>query len=341
MSGRIGVTMTYGTILPGAKLLQRLGRTISSKAKLRLGWMDWYFAHGTNKRLTSRHFGISPTTLYKWLGRYSYKNYASLEEKSRAPVNTRQSAISRRTIDLVVRLRHEDMGLSKYKLSHILKRDHDIVLSPSSVNRILTTSGLIAEARLIKGMKRKRVNQYKIQRIRANRALRYVSPGTLVQIDTKHLHVLGAKYYQFVAVDTKTRVSFSRVYTTISSNAAADFLSRLTTHFPFPIRAVQTDNGSEYLLHFHTACTQKGIIHYFSRVKTPKDNALVERLIQSSEQEMWLFDETLIPELSYLNQKLLDWVGRYNSYRPHQSLAYLTPYEYYQQLLVHQKASTM
>ena len=84
------------------------------------------------------------------------------------------------------------------------------------------------------------------------------------------------------------------------------------------------------LLYCHQECTKRRIKHYFSRPKTPKDNSLVERLIQTTEYELWLFDEELIPELNYINQKLEFWTGRYNTYRPHQSLNYLTPLEYYQ-----------
>ena len=342
MNGKIGVTMKYGTILPRAKLLQRLGREISAQASLRLKWMDWYFAHGKNKRLTARHFGISPTSFYKWFRRYSALNYFSLENKSRAPLRQRRSEIPFSTIKLVIKLRRENMGLSKYKLNHILKRDYQILLSASSINRILKERGLIEEARLIKGVKRRRVNSYKIPRLRVERALRYLSPGSLVQVDTKHLNILGAKYYQFTAIDTKTRFSFSRVYSSISSSASKDFLTRLIKQFPFKIKAVQTDNGSEYLLYFHAYCKEKGIAHYFSRPRTPKDNALVERFIQTTEQELWLFDETLIPEVKYLNQQLYSWTGRYLNYRPHQALAYMTPFEYYELLKVKQtKVSTM
>jgi len=93
----------------------------------------------------------------------------------------------------------------------------------------------------------------------------------------------------------------------------------------------RTDNGSEYLLYFHQECLKRKITHYFSHPYTPKDNALAERMIQTTIYELWLFDQTLIPEVAYLNQKLSVWVGRYNTYRPHQSLNYLTPMEYYQE----------
>lgn len=330
MSGRYtGVYMKARKILPGAKSLSRI-LDISPAAKRRLKWLDWYSSHGRNARLTCRHFGISPDTFYRWKKRFKPGCLATLESYSSKPKTFRKSNISQQIIDLLVSLRRQDMGLSKYKLSLILKRDYGISLSPSSAGRVLKTKGLIDQANLAKNIKRRKKINYAIPRIRASIQMRYQYPGFLVQIDTKHLIILGRKYYQFTAIDCYSRFSFSYVYTQASSSTAKDFLLKLIGYFPFKIKAVQTDNGSEYLLYFHRECLKRGIKHYFSYPKIPKDNSLVERLIQTTEYELWLFDETLIPELTYLNQKLGIWISRYNTYRPHQSLKYLTPVEYYQ-----------
>lgn len=61
---------------------------------------------------------------------------------------------------------------------------------------------------------------------------------------------------------------------------------------------------------------------------------MAERYIQTTERELWMFDQDLFPDINYLNQKLSWWVGRYNTYRPHQSLHYLTPMAYLQSLHV-------
>lgn len=323
-------------ILPGAKTLSRV-LDISSEAKRRLKWLDWYGSHGRNARLTCRHFDISPDTFYRWKKRFEPDCLLTLENQSKKPKNFRQSQIPKTTIDLVIKLRKQDMALSKYKLSRILLREQRVCLSSSSVNRILFRYGLIKEANISRAVKRRKRINYVIPRIRAARQLRYREPGYLIQIDTKHLIILGRKFYQFNAIDCYSKFSFSQAYTTASSFTAKDFLNRLTCYFPFKIRAIQTDNGSEYLLYFHKECLKRKITHYFSHPQTPKDNALVERLIQSTEYELWLFDETLIPEINYLNQKLSSWVGRYNTYRPHQSLNYLTPMEYYQDYLKKRK----
>ena len=159
---------------------------------------------------------------------------------------------------------------------------------------------------------------------------RYKSPGNLVQIDTKHLIILGETYIQFTAVDCFTRIGYSKIYKSSATINGKGFLISLLLSFPFKVKAIQTDNGHEFLLHFHKECIKRDIVHFFSRPRTPTDNSMVERIIQSTEYELWLFDETLIPEVNYLNQRISAWFDRYNTYRPHQALNYLTPMEYYQ-----------
>ena len=332
--GIIGTTMVAHKILPGAKTILRISVGLSDTAKQRSKWIDWHFAHGKNKRLTARHFGLSPNTIYKWLKRGQGKTLKSYESYSTKPRRYRTSLLPLSTIQLINELRQEDMALSKYKLTTILQRDFGINISASTVGRVLIKSGLIKESQNIRSIKRKRKISYSIPRIRANKQMRYKAPGYLVCIDTKHLIILGQKYYQFNAIDCYSRIACSKVYCSITSTNAADFINHLTNFFPFPVESIQTDNGSEYLLYFHQELTKRHINHYFSRPLTPKDNPMVERFIQTTERELWMFDETMIPDINYLNQKLSWWVDRYNTYRPHQSLHYLTPMSYFQSLHV-------
>lgn len=324
-----GVYMKAYKILPGAKTASRV-LDISPEAKRRLKWLDWYEAHGKNARLACRHFGISPDSFYRWKKRYKPYHLNTLESISSRPKSFRKSAILQSTLDLISKLKNSDLSLSKYKISWILKRDHGVFLSPSSCGRVMAVRGLTQKAGAIKSLKKRRRINFAIPRVRASRELRNKCPGFLVQIDTKHLIVLGHRYYQFNAIDSYTKISFSKAYTKVTSNTAKDFLDRLILFMPFRITAIQTDNGSEYLMYFHKECIKRGITHYFSHPQTPEENTFVERFIQTTEYELWMFDETLIPEISYINQRLSAWIGRYNSYRPHQSLNYLTPMEYYQ-----------
>ncbi len=141
MSGRYdGAYMTAHKLLPGAKTISRI-LEVSPEARARLKWLDWYRAHGKNARLTCRHFDISPDTFYRWKRRFKPGYLASVESRSRRPVNLHKSAIPQDTVSLAVSLRRQDMALSKYKLAQILSSIHGIKLSASSVNRILLSRG--------------------------------------------------------------------------------------------------------------------------------------------------------------------------------------------------------
>jgi len=68
------------------------------------------------------------------------------------------------------------------------------------------------------------------------------------------------------------------------------------------------------------------ITHYFSHPYCPKENAHVERKIQTTKHELWAFKEACT--VKDLNELVDEWNYTYNYVRPHQSLGYLTPMEF-------------
>lgn len=303
---------------------------LSKKAEQRLSWIDWYYAHDKNARLTCRHFAISPSVFYRWLNRFEKgnKQFTTLENKSTRPKNTRSPTTKKETINLIVKIRKTNPAWSKYKIAKILKRDHNINISPSTVGRTLKRKNLINPKQY--GYKRKSSakRNYKIPRKRAHKSLRNAFPGSLIQVDTKRLPVLGTTYFQFTAVDCFTRLQFIDVYSTITSSAGENFLKSMIEYFPFELD-LQSDNGSEFLKHFHKLCDQKNIQHYFTYPHCPKQNGRVERLNQTAAYEFWDYQPDLIPQLDLLKKKAEIWNYKYNTYRPHESLDYETPYSFY------------
>jgi len=63
--------------------------------------------------------------------------------------------------------------------------------------------------------------------------------------------------------------------------SATDSLYRLCYLVGHPIENLQMDNGNEFAWEFERTVAKLGILRYFSRVKTPKDNSEVERLNQT------------------------------------------------------------
>jgi len=99
------------------------------------------------------------------------------------------------------------------------------------------------------------------------------------------------------------------------------------------IKSIQVDGGSEFRGEFENACKREKIPLYVLPPRSPKFNAHVERGNGTVKYEFYyLYDGP--PVLSVVNQRLKVFVEFYNTYRPHQSLQYRTPMEYYKQLSI-------
>ena len=319
-----------GTSMRAFKYFPRLRiqeSNLSKEAVIRLAWLDWYFSHGKNAEVTCRHFGISKSVFYRWKNRFNPNNLKSLEfdTKKRRPDHLRIMTTPQYLINLVVEIRRGDLEKSKYEIQAELK-ERGCSLGTSTIQKVINQRSELANA-----IHRKRLAKHQklsIARIRAEAKLRDKSLGSLVQIDTKHLYILGVRFYLFVAVDCKSRLGFVWCYRSISSASAADFLTRVLKAFPFAVVAINTDNGSEYLLRFHQACENLGITHYFSYPNTPKMNGRVERLIQTTESEFFDYQDDLLPNIDEINKRCEIFNHKYNHQRYHQALGYQTPATY-------------
>lgn len=130
------------------------------------------------------------------------------------------------------------------------------------------------------------------------------------------LHLEGVKRYVITAIDRYGKLAFARCYKNASSYSAADFLRRLNYLLDDQIVNIQTDNGSEFLKYFQIACDNLNINHYFSRTRTPKDNAVVERFNRTLQEE-WLNTGQFTTNIDIFNHRLTNWLLFYNFKRRH------------------------
>jgi transposase InsO family protein len=310
--------------------------SLSKDALKRLLWIDWYYSHGKNAELTCRHFSIAKSLFYRWKNRFDPRNLQTLEfnTKTRRPGRVRESTLPQSVKNRIYAIRLNDTEKSKYEIQEELRREGFIV-GQSAIQNFINK-----HQELKNSYHNKRVNKhrhYKIARIKAAIELREKELGSLVQVDTKYLYVLGRKFYLFTAIDCKSRYAFIYCYATISSASGKDFIGRVREYFPFPIQAVNTDNGSEYLLEFHKELEKLGILHYFTNPHCPKQNGRVERLHQTAEYEYFNYQYDLLGNLDMINQKCVEFCTKYNTKRFHRSLGYKTPGEYVNILLNQQK----
>jgi putative transposase len=332
LSSGDGITgrFTYARARPAAwAALEALPPPLSKAARRRLSWIDFYRHHGNNASLVCRHFAIARATFYRWLARFDPKDLSSLEDRSRAPLTRRKPTTPTGTVDAILSVRDAHPAWSKYKIAVVLKRDLSITVSASTTGRVLKRYGRIEKKA---SLARWRAAKGRNARKRRPKDLVASAPGELVQVDTKHLNLPWAeKRFHFEAIDLATRYKVSGIARTGSSKSAEAFLRRALAAFPFAVLAIQTDNGSEYAHVFERACEEAGIPHYLSYPRCPKQNAWVERVIRTAQDELYLFHE--VPADIVDHAKLLRWFDHeYNEVRPHQSLGYLTPGEYYRSI---------
>lgn len=328
MSGRYaGTAMTiYGSRIPGATRIASWASRVQGltpREKQRLVILDWHRDHGNTVSLTARHFGMSRKTVHRWLRRFRERGLPGLKDRSHRPHHLRTPTTPWKSVEAVCRTRREHPTWSKHKIAAFL--NGECAVSVSTVGRILKRRGFIDEK-----ASKKRQRAIRHPRTRFPRGLVIRAPGDLVQMDTKVKTVVGGrKLYQFTAIDVLTKLRVLDMSAGCSSRTAAAFLATCLRAFPFPIRAVQTDNGSEFRGMFDGLLAERGITHYFGDPHWPRCQSYVERSHRTDEEEFYA-QGNLRTTVAALRPRVKAWERTYNTVRPHAALRMLTPSAYFQ-----------
>lgn len=296
---------------------------LSRGARTRLAWMIWYETVGNrNARATCRRFGIPPQTFYRWKERFIETNLRSLEEKSHRPHRVRQRMITPEEEQRVIRLRKTHLVYSKLKLAVLYRQAYGTPISSWKIQKV------IERYRLYPHPQKAARTAAKRKRAQAKKRIAELDTkprtGFLVSLDTIVVTWWGQRRYLLTAIDRFSKVAFARLYRTHSSLSAADFLRKLHELLQGTVVHIQTDNGSEFHKHFEAAVGDLALTHWWSRVKTPTDNAVCERFNRTIQEE-FIAQGNAIPDAAVFNRKLADWLIEYNAHRPHAALGYRTP----------------
>lgn len=317
---------TYGYVLPGAVSLARWSARASNltkKAKQRLKVVDWLRNHGSNISLTARHFGLNRETVRIWQQRFKWKGMIGLNDLSHRPKMLRKPTTPWEITVEAVKLKKQFPAWSKYKINALLK-EKGIDISPSTIGRIFKRFDLINEC-----VSKKRRKSALNPKRRFPRGLKIANPGDMVQMDTKHIVALGGRrMYQFTAIDVLTKQRILRVYSSPIAKNGKDFIGVCLKELPFAIKAVQTDNGSEFMREFDKYLKKLNITHYYTYPRHPKQNSYVESSHSSDEREFYR-EGNISLFLDVMQEKIIAWQNIWNNIRPNQALNYLTPNQYF------------
>jgi transposase InsO family protein len=302
---------------------------LSKEAKTRLEWIVYYETTAQkNTSLVARHFGIARKTFYQWFTRFDETNLRTLENRSCAPKHCRQREYAPWQYERILALRRAHIRYGKMKLL-VLYHDaypDDTGLTSWNIQCIIKDAGIYYHPQKQARINRKRARSVKRKRI--TDLERKKVTGFLICCDTIVKYTYSTKRYILTAIDKYSKVAFARMYQTHSSAAATDFLHRLYYLLEGKIENLQTDNGSEFQKHFDHALTHLAIPHYYSRIKTPKDNPDNERFNRTLQDEFLALGNMSTDVLEF-NRRLTEWLIEYNFRRPHQTLGYMPPMNFH------------
>lgn len=326
----ISLMTTYQTLL---------GFDTSDRAKFRFHVLSVFYQEGF-KAAQIAFPELKRATLYRWKKNYesSGKKLNSLLPGSTKPHHLRTAITPLGVVSLVKKLRmdYPRMGKAKIKrfVDEFTEAENLEPVSESSIGRVIKRNKLFFAGKA-KG-RRMRIDRTKKIRIRLCPNMKDQKPG-YIQLDGVKFHYLSKYYYFLTAVDIVSKQAWVELVPSTNSKHAANFLNNILKNTWNKIHTIQTDNGSEFKLYFEEAARQANLIHLFSYPRHPKTNGFVERFNWTIQDEFIFDSEDFLLYPNEFKIKLSSWLSWYNQIRPHQSLKYLSPYQYLQERRLSQK----
>lgn len=302
------------------------------------------FSDDFGLRATQRAFSIGRSAVFGWKKRLrdSGGRLSSLLPQSRRPKNFRKSQASPLVKEFVLqyRIKHPKVDKTTIKppLNAYCKALDIQSVSESTIGRIikeLKEKNVLPETNTkitINGKTGELKEREKPKKQRKLRRNGYIpsSPGDLLQIDTIEIFKDGLKRYVITAYDIVTAFSFAYAYKSANSFNAKDFMQKLLYIAPFPIKRIQTDNGSEFEKYFRKFIQKQGIVHFHNYPHRPKSNCYIESFngVIKKQYISWNIQE-LTYEIEYFNKNLMDYLVWYNTEKAHRRLNKVPPLKYY------------
>ena len=305
-----------------------LGFDSSDEAKFRFHCLEIFYQGGWSpvKLAFPR---LSRATLYRWKRQYegSGKRLNSLIPKSTRPINVRRMQTDPSVAALITELRKKYPRMGKYKIKPFVDEfcfsQGLPTLEVSTIGKVIKRHNLFFAG---KGRGKRRRLRSK-ERIRLCPKSSNTKPG-YIQLDGVKFYYIDKYFYFLTAVDIVSKQAWVRLVPRINSTFGAEFLKEIISSSWYKIHTIQTDNGSEFEAYFDELSKREGLTHLWNYPKHPKTTGFVERFNWTIQDEFLFNTEDYLLYPEEFKQKLTEWLTWYNLKRPHQSLNYLSPYQY-------------
>ncbi len=265
---------------------------------------------GWSVRQVSRYTGFSIGAISKWSRKAPDDARMVIPTVSSRP-HSCPHATSAVVEDRIVALRLKHRRCAEV-LQHLLRQEN-IHVSLRAVKRVLQRRGLVKER-----------GKWKKIHLSPKRPIA-AEAGDLVQLDTIHIHTFdGRRFYIYTLLDVHSRWAWAKVSSRITAGRTVQFLREAQEHAPFSFKMLQTDHGTEFSRHF---TKHAKIVHRFSRVRRPNDNAHLERFNRTIQEECLYY---LKQEPRVYQATIRKYLPFYNEERPRLGINLLTPSKRFQ-----------
>lgn len=314
-----------------------LGFDSSDEAKFRFHVLQVFYQEGW-KAVSIAFPNLKRPTLYRWKKTYedSDKRLNSLIPTSTKPHHVRKMQTDAAILALVRELRKKYTRMGKCKIKPFVDafcQERQIpTIDESTIGKVIKRNNLFFAG----GSTGRRRRKSSKTRIKLCPRAQETDPG-YIQLDGVKFFYINHYYYFLTAVDIVSKQAWVKLVPSFKSKHAANFLEEIRQTSWYAIHTIQTDNGSEFELLFDQAIKEAKLTHLWSYPKHPKTNGYVERFNWTIQDEFLFETEDYLLYPGEFKQKLTDWLLWYNTQRPHQSLNYLTPYQYSKERRLSQK----
>ena len=295
--------------------------------------IQFYAEHGEAETL--KYFGANRKTIHVWKKRLaaSGQHLGALVARSTRPQRVRHMTTDPHVLSFIRQLREEHPRLGKEKIKPLLDRHCQKlgICSPavSTIGKIIKRQGLFFQraGRVYHNPNSKwaqNAGRRHPPRVRVRYAPHPQDWGHW-QLDTMVRELDRLKLYFYSAIDVRGKWALSLPYARLNSRNARDFLEKLQTWHPLPIREVQTDNGAEFEGEFDAYLHTQHIPHRWSYPRCPRINGCIERYQRTLSEEFIQVHQDSIRQPQEFLHHLADYLWFYNAERVHSALGQQTP----------------
>lgn len=306
-------------------LMKLISPKLSDPAEFRLHVLDHYYKYGWKSARDA--FDVPKSTLYDWKKTFelSGKKPFSLVPKSTRPHHSRTMTTDYRLVEFIKAMRMEYGNVGKDIIKPFLD-EYAKQLGVESVGKT-TVAKIVKRRRLTfeKRIKYKKVTKY--SKLRSRKSPKVTKPG-FVQMDSIVVYVDNHRYLFMSVIDIFTKYALVVRVDSLSSINAKKVFTAFRKENPANIHTLQTDNGSEFLAHFHKHLEEECITHKFIYPRLCKVNGVVERFNRTVQEECIRRSDELYYDLKEFEKRLTKYLYWYNNLRPHHALGYLSPVQF-------------